>query len=251
MMKTSFVALLGLALAQARPSFEVLSVKPMTSNSPGMSMQTNPGRFFTRGSNLKFLIQYAYRMKSFQISGGPDWMNTDRFEIEGKFNAGENKDNDDKLLLMLQSALEDRFKLKFHRETKDAPVFELTVAKNGPKLTPASNEPIPTGGNRGGGFATLTSTRTLRSRGATMANFAAFLSDSLGRAVIDKTGLDGKFDITLEYSDDTAPVAAGEPSTRAASLFTALQEQLGLKLETGRGPVELFVVDSAQKPSGN
>src|SRR6185436_16803503 len=96
-------------------AFDVVSVKPSNPNTPGMSVQTNQGRFLARGATLTFLIQYAYRLKPAQMSGGPSWMSTDRFEMEGRLNGEDNKDNDDKLLLMLQAALVDRFKLKSHR----------------------------------------------------------------------------------------------------------------------------------------
>jgi uncharacterized protein (TIGR03435 family) len=216
-----------------------------------MSVQTNRGLFIARGATLNFLIQYAYRVKPNEISGGPKWIDSEKYEIEGRTNADENKDNDEKILLMVQAALADRFKLKWRRETKELPIFELVVGKNGPKLKPAKDP--SNSGSRGGGLATPTNLRSFRSTGATMASLASQLSRIVGRTVIDRTGLDGRFDLTLEWSGDSQALGPGAAASdpTGPSLFTAVQEQLGLRLESTKGPVQIFVIDSAEKPSEN
>ena len=248
-----FIPLLGLILATQIQTFEVVSVKPSSPIARGMSVQTSQGRFVARGATLGFLIQYAYRLKPAQISGGPDWLNTDRFDIEARADREANKDNDDALILMLRSALEDRFKLKSHHETKEQPIFLLTVAKSGSKLKPSTNLPQTQTLSGRGAASVASNLHTMSSRGATLANLAAQLSQILGRIVIDQTGLTGTFDIQLAWSDQAGatPPGAGDPALDGPSLFSALQEQLGLRLESSRGPVETLVIDSAEKPSDN
>jgi uncharacterized protein (TIGR03435 family) len=177
-------------------------------------------------------------------------------------------------LNLVQTLLEDRFQLKVHREATDGPVYFLTVAKNGPKLKPATcvvidpahkpaplapgeNRPDICGSNRSG---TIGSTRTMNLLGvkmhepdmatATFPGLTFYFASLLERSVIDKTGLAGRFDIHLEYTPASAEVpSSADPGP--PSLFVAVQEQLGLKLESGRGPVELLVIDHVEKPSAN
>jgi uncharacterized protein (TIGR03435 family) len=240
-------------VASQSPAFEVVSVKPANANARGMSIETNRGRFVARGATLSFLVQYAYRLQAFQISGGPSWIDSDKFEIQARFDGNDNAENDDKLILMLQTVLGDRFKLRFHRETRQLPVYELVVAKNGPKLTPSNESTRPS--MQGGGGQ-------LTARHASIANLAGTLKRGLGREVIDKTGLKGFYDFKLVFTPDAnqppgaiPPGVPGPPRApvdpNGPSIFTALQEQLGLKLEAAKGPVEILVVDNADKPSEN
>lgn len=250
-MRNALLILASFLLVGPTQTFDVLSVKPANPNTPGMSIQTNRGRFVGRGVTLAFLIQFAYQLKPFQIFGGPTWINSEKYEIEGKFDAEENKNNDDKLLLMLQAGLTDRFKLKSHRETRELPIFVLGVAKGGPILRPAQD--VSKSSMQGGRqSARGANSHSLTSTGSTLANLAAQLSQNLGRKVIDQTGLKGSFDFTLEWTDDiSANSGITVDSPAGPSLFTALQEQLGLKLEASKGPVEVFVVDTAERPSAN
>jgi uncharacterized protein (TIGR03435 family) len=212
-----------------------------------MSVETTPGRFVARGATLSFLLQYAYRLEPFQISGGPDWLDSDKFEVQARFDANENADNDHNLILMLRALLADRFKLGFHRETRDLPVYELVLAKNGSNLS-SSQEDTPPSMRGGGG--------QLIARHASIANLAGQLKRGLGRQVIDKTGLEGFLDFKLTFAPyENAPPGPGRPQLpvdpNGPSLFTALQEQLGLRLQSARGRVEIFVVDCAERPSDN
>ena len=221
---------------------------------------------------LKLLIETAYGVEGFQLFGGPGWIETARYNIEAKPDSpvGPNEWKE-----MLKSLLADRFKLAFHRETRELPVYALVLARKDGKLGPGMVEskegsciardpskPLgppgrgqpPFCGNVLGGASLLTATA------ATPDDVAPMLSRIVGRKVIDKTGLTGKYDITLKYTPDENQLAmmttpgvppAAPADTSGPSLFTALQEQLGLKLEPQKAPVEIFVIDRAAKPSEN
>jgi uncharacterized protein (TIGR03435 family) len=266
----------GAAMAQsaARPEFEVASIKPAAPDARGMFIRGAPGgRFNITNMPLKEMIVIAWRLQPFQVSGGPAWMNSVRYDISAK---PDHNPKPDELQLMIQSLLEDRFQLKFHRETKELPIYALVLARKdgklGAKLIPSKEgsctaldptkpPPPPEPGKPpamgcGGMFM---SQRSLTGVSVPVANMIPVLSRTLGRTIIDQTGLTGNYDINLEWTpDDTQnlllpPDAPKPPPSDAAgpSIFTALQEQLGLKLEAQKGPVEIFVVDSAEKPSEN
>jgi uncharacterized protein (TIGR03435 family) len=237
------IGLTAVLLLAQHVTFDVASVKPANSGRPGMSIQTETGRFKAINATVSFLIQYAYGIKDFQLSGGPGWMDSDKFDIDA---TGEKAD-DRQFPQMMRSLLTDRFQLKFHRDTRTLPVFDLVVTKDGPKFKHATDTEVA--GTRGGGGQITVSKGTL-------ANLASLLSNILGRKVIDKTGLAGDYDMTLKWTpDDYQPPPlkpnGPPPDPNSPSIFTAVQEQLGLKLESSKGPVEVIVVDSVQKPSEN
>jgi uncharacterized protein (TIGR03435 family) len=200
-------------------------------------MSTNTGSLNYTNVTLKDVIGQAYKIPESQISG-PDWLNTDRFDIAAKIPAGAR----DQVPQMLQALLSTRFHVVLHRDTKELPVYELTVAKNGPKLKHIDSESgITSNANR---------TRWHLDAKVTMHALAEFLSERVGRPVFDRTGLSGPFEVTLDWAIDDAPAADG--ADPGPSLFTALQEQLGLKLDSTKGPVETIVVDRADRvPSEN
>ena len=229
----------------------------------------NPGRLSVINSPLRTLIRNAYQVPDYTISGGPGWI-SDRYDIEAKVDGELKRENS---LLLLRALLEDRFQLKVHRETKEGPIYALTVAAGGLKLQPSNcvvvdpvrRSPPPAVGekrpeNCGSvkGAPANGPVRTLSVTGLKMdetdsarvgipgLNF--YLSSILGRAVVDKTGLTGRFDIRLEYTPAELESATDNP---APSIFTAVQEQLGLKLESTRGPVELLIIDRVERPSEN
>jgi uncharacterized protein (TIGR03435 family) len=237
----------GLAATPQRPMFEVVSVKPVNANRRGMSIETNRGRFVARGATLKFLVQFAYRLQPYQISGGPNWFDSERFEVEARFDGNENANNDDRLILMLQTAIEDRFKLRSHRETKQVSLYKLVIATQGPRLKLSDNETPPS--MRGGGGQWI-------AKHASIANLVSQLKLGLDRHVIDETGLTGTYDFTLvfapdEYAQPSPGLSRPPVEPNGPSLFTALQEQLGLKLESARGPLEMFVIENVERPSSN
>jgi len=241
--------------APDRKQFEVASIKPMEPAMGGMmrvEMQMTPGgRFVGKGLTLRLLIQQAYSVRDFQISGAPPWAATDRYEINAKAEGGDIARED--IRPMLQSLLEDRFHLKFRRETKDAPIYDLVVANGGPRLKKSEGD----GQDQfrmGRGF--------VQAQSATIASITNHLANQLGRAVIDKTGLKDRYDFKLEWTPDenqNALVRQMHPDAPPAppldssgpSIFTALQEQLGLKLENAKGPVEVLVIENVEKPTEN
>jgi uncharacterized protein (TIGR03435 family) len=277
---------------QADQAFEVTSIKPNQScGGPGRRSGglTSPGRMTLECAELRDLIVTAYGIYAngstanprgfrMQVLGGPGWIDSDRYDIVAK--AEGNPPRTQLYGPMLRALLEDRFQLKVHRETKEVPVYFLTIAKGGTRLQPAKegscistdiNHPLPQpapgqASPRACGSQVTGSNGTFDMYGATMASLCIQLGIRLDRDVIDKTGIAGMFDIHLEVSRaDLAPrVLAGgavgqvEPSTPVVapdstgpSIFTALQQQLGLKLESGRGPVEFLVIDHVEKPSEN
>jgi bla regulator protein blaR1 len=223
------------------PEFEVASVKPHKPQ-PGplrVSMSVENGRLSYTNVTLKSCIQRAFSLRQYQISGGPGWFADERFDVIAKAAGPADKAQ---VMRMLQALLAGRFKLKFHIETKEMPVYSLVVAKNGLKIKEAKD-------NGNGTQIDGDPQHPLSVRNISMAGFAGTLSrlQELDSPVIDATGLKGVFNFTLDYSPDSAA-----PSDNAGpSIFTALTEQLGLKLEAGKGPVDILVIDHVERPSDN
>ena len=241
LLAASAFASIAIAQSAAGNSFDVVSVKNGGDPSRGMSMYTRPSGFSVTNVTLKYLIQYAWDVKGFQISGGPGWMDSERFTIEGK---SDYRMEAGRLRSSIRSLLADRFALRLHTEERVMPVYELVVAGAGPKLSPAAGGE-PEGSTSGSGLLKGT-----RSRAGTIARG---LSDATGRVVIDRTGLSGYYDYSLTWTPDRAAGAQPRASdlSDGPSLFTAVQEQLGLKLKPAKGRVEVLVIDRAEKPSAN
>ncbi len=223
-----------IAFAQARPSFEVATIKPGNPEMHGTMTSTPPGRVVLTNITLREAVRMAYRLNEPELFGGPKWVDSEHYDIDGREATRVPRDQ---AMLMLQSLLEDRFKLAVHRETRELPVYSLTVAKNGIKMAHATAP----GGWHQLGPAHLTA------KGATIDILVRLLTDLLMRPVLDRTGLQGAYDIKLDF----APLEGPPDDTPAPSLFTAIQEQLGLKLEATKGPVQVLVIDSAEKPDAN
>jgi uncharacterized protein (TIGR03435 family) len=253
------------------PSFEVISIKLNRSDGGRRSIGFRPGRFTTIGAPAKLLIQFAYNLQSdSEISGGPSWINFDKYDIDAKIEDAmaekleklPPEQRSDSVRLMVQSLLADRFQLKVSHTTKELPVYALVIAKNGPKLTRAK-DPGPSGFH---GASVERGKVTFSD--APVSLLARFLSEQAEfgrRMVIDQTGLTDKYDFTLQWTPETLTPAPGEangvaspalvtpPATdsSAPSIFTAVDEQLGLKLESRKAPVEILVVDHIEHPSEN
>jgi len=258
-----------------RPSFEVASIKPWRRTlNPPPSMKVMKVAPVDAGPPpadrlhmilpISVLITSAYNLpvgSESRILGGPDWLrqDIDQFEIQAKIEDSEYAamqkmtpaQQHQRVALMEQSLLADRFKMKVHFETKEVPVYALEVAKSGAKLNPAKNEEssrISTLGNQQGNEMTAIA--------VTLEQFvlSPLLTGSAGgRPVVDKTGLKGAFDFTLEWTPDqlAASAAAKEVGADAPSLFTAIREQLGLLLVPSKAPVEVIVIDHVEQPSAN
>lgn len=291
--------------APSTPTFEAAAIKPAADTAGrgqvAIGMGVQPGETFnTSRATLAMLIQFAYDLKPQQVLGAGGWMTSDGWDIQAKGPEGpplSRSENEKQTRLMLQALLADRFGLKTHTETRPFDVYYLTVAKGGPKLTPDDRQPTPPGsadpdtGARGGpppgppppppgpggramGMrgpmppgAVMMGPGIVRAEAAPTARLADVLSNDLGELVIDKTGLTGTYDFTLQWTPGPGegmrgpggrmmmppPGAdgAGQVSDTGPSIFTAVEQQLGLKLETGKGPVDVLVIDHAEKPSGN
>src|SRR5579863_6604884 len=273
-MKLLCLAFLSIVSAQT-PQFEVASIKPAAPDQRGMFIRPGPGGGVSiNNMTLKEMIVLAYRVQPFQISGGPPWLDSIRYDIVAK---PETKPKQDEIPVMLQALLADRFQLAIHRETKELPMFSLVLARKdgklGSKLVPHEGEctppdpakppPPPEPGKPPtlGCGGMMMGPKGLTGIGIPVANLVPMLSRILGTTVVDKTGLKDKFDISAEWAPDENQAAAllppGAPPPPPAadnagpSIFTALQEQLGLKLESQKGPVETLIIDRAEKPSEN
>jgi len=257
--------------ATPRPEFEVASIKlNKSADFRGMTNNVH-GRFTATNMPLQVLITLAYRIKDFQVSGAPAWLTSERYDVEAK---AEGDLAFEAMLPMLQTLLEDRLQLKFHRETKEVPVYALVVAKAGklreaegecgprPNTPPPPPEPgkLPT--TPCGGFFLFPG--RLSGQRVAITQLADSLSRLTSRVVLDKTNLTGKYDINLDYTPEQGqlqglpggapppglpPLPPADPN--GPSLFSALQEQLGLKLESQKGPVEMLVIDHVERPSEN
>ena len=239
--------------AAPRPAFEVISIKP-TQGQPMNSgfRRASGGMLNATNVTARFLIEFAYDVREDQVSGGPSWLDSAHYEVVAKppaapDAAGAARAGQSLVRLRTQSLLADRFHLVLHRDTKELPIFVLTVARNGPKGLRESTSGTPDFVNNG---------HHLNCQRVSMEMFArTFLASQTRRSVIDRTGIKGDFDFTLDWSPDEAPPGASPDAAagteRFPPFFQALEEQLGLKLERQKGPVEVLVVDHAEKPAEN
>jgi uncharacterized protein (TIGR03435 family) len=236
----------------APPAFEAASIKLNASGKPGSGISTFPARIKVINSTLKFCVEVAWNVKDFQVSGGAGWTGTDRFDIDAvaaePFKQGEFR-------TMLQALLTDRFGLVIHREMQDKPGYALVVGKNGSKLPPPIDDKSVMFSRTPAG------NRTLQATSVSMSRFAEALSSALSATVVDKTGIAGEYNVSFEWTpDSSAPLVlkSGElapaPPADAVpgpTIFTALQERLGLKLESRKVPVEVIIIDRANRPTEN
>jgi uncharacterized protein (TIGR03435 family) len=243
-----FQAARAFGQAAPAPTFEVASIKPSKAE-PGSSsgIDTDKGRLSARYVTLRRCIRGAYNVPETQVLGGPKWIDDERYDIDAK-SAGPAGDHE--LMIMLQSLLAERFNLVFHRETRPMSGYALVAGKSGLKAQhSAPDGPRRTSARRGG----------IDAQGSTMANLAQKLSDAVHLPVADFTGAEGAFDFKLQWTpeDGSAKPPSGGDKPGAAvvdagpSIFAALQEQLGLKLESRKVPTEVLVIDRADKASEN
>ena len=233
--------------------FEVASLRPSPPNSPGGGIRPAPGgqRYIASGVTLRTLIIVAYRFRPDQIRGGPSWMNTEHFDMNAK---SEHSASIDGLHVMLQNLLADRFKLRFHVESKQAPIYVLSADKQGSKLVRHEpRTPDETSVDLDGEGLKV----TVMGKAAPMGYFAWRLSQVLDRPVFDRTQIQGSYDFDLSFFREplAAPATAGTasplPEIPGPTVFEALRDQLGLRLERDRGTVDVMVVDDAEKPAEN
>ncbi len=229
--------------ADAHPSFAVAAIKPHDPNSPRQGFIAQGDRFTIRGQTVATLMQYAYAIYWRQIVDSPDWVFHDRYDIEGTTDT-EGEPNLSQQQEMLQKLLADRFGLKFHRDKRELSVYALQIAKGGPKLTAAANPDAQPDQDAAGHGTEITQIYTSSSIG----HFILGMQFFLDRPIVDQTGLTGLYDLKLHYTTDESRTT--DPNA-PPGIFTAIQQQLGLKLEATKASTDVFVIDRAERPTPN
>lgn len=242
--------------AESKPVFAAASIK-LDPTADGSDSEGDPGLLRAQ-MTLKRFIAMAYDVKPYQVTGGANWTDQEHYDILAKLEKSEEtlppdstprqraEADDTRKRLALEDLLAERFQLKLHHETKEMPAYALIVAKGGFKLKAnpdASEHGMNSKGNGAG--------RSLTATGADMGRLVAFLARQVGRPVIDSTHIQGFYNFTLDWMPDDLKSAASPEQPALPSIFTALQEKLGLKLKAQRAPIDLVVIDSAQRPSEN
>jgi uncharacterized protein (TIGR03435 family) len=240
--------------AQPAPAFDVATIKPIDSTPKTgrfIMMQTD-NRFVAKNFTLKLLIAAAWDLNPRAVSGGPAWMDSDHYDITA-LTPGDARPGRNQQMAMLRTLLGERFQLQFHREQKEFSIYELSVAKGGPKLKESAA--LPT--DPSNVVSTVYPQKlVMPARNVTMDDFVAVLQRAiLDRPVVNKTGLTGRYDFDLEWAPDETEfggeIPAASSDAPSPPLFTAVQEQLGLRIEATHGPISTFVVDKAERPIPN
>jgi len=228
----------------ADPDWEVVTVKPSDSNETRDRMDVEGRHVIVKNETVEGMLVAGFSVQKNQIAGAPDWVKTEHWDVDGVPNV-DGQPNVQQLQGMLRKVLEERFGLKLHHEQREMPVFALTVAKGGPKMTANTSDPkgLPGRDVRGGsGQWTNMFTNT------SMSDLALMLLFYTDRPIVDQTGLQGRYDFKLQWTMDES--RATEPDA-PPGLFTAMQEQLGLKLEPVKAPADVLVVDKVERPGAN
>ena len=239
------------------PAFEVVSIKPNQASDDRMMFMMTPDGLSATGTPMGMILRQAFGLEDDWIFGKPGWVQQNKFDLQAKVEASDaptlKKLTPDQRFSMLLPILEERLNLKYHHETREMPVYILVTARGGTKLKPAApevpNAAVAPGENKGPMRRSmlLDGPGHLESQGTNLGLLVHELSQTLGRTVVDKTGLTGNYDYTLSWTPENGPPT----DTTGPSLFTAVQEQLGLKLETEKEPVEVVVIDHIDRPSAN
>jgi uncharacterized protein (TIGR03435 family) len=246
----AIASLLVAGIASAQPQFDVASIKPNLVAGKFTGIDDSRGYWKAQNVTVKFLIMYAYQLLPDQIAGAAPWVDAERFDIEARYEEDPNASNAnaERNRARLQALLATRFQFQMHRQTREWQTYVLVASKKGAKLKPTE---------RAKGTSMHSNNGHLEAAGASMNDLARGLGSRLGRPVVNETGLEGRFDFTLDYEpeiqlslDKDKPEAPGSEPGRP-SLFTALQDQLGLKLQSKKAPVEMLIVDRIAKPSEN
>lgn len=241
--------------ANADPNFEVATIKPNDSGGPSMKGLTVNGRNFrTVNSSLGDLIRFSYELQAKQVVNGPDWLDKDRYDIAA-VPEQEGVPNAEQVRIMIRKLLADRFKLTFHHDKRELSAYLMTVAKSGEKLKPTERQgPFP-----GFGFHPGTGGITMVAMNASIKDFTGFLQVLvLDRPVVDQTGLTGRYDFQCTFAPDDSLFSGHSPfppqadaNNTAPGFYDAFQQDLGLKLSAEKVPVDVIVIDHAEKPSAN
>lgn len=239
---------------KANPSFEVATIKPSKPDEQGKAFLVRGNRFRTINTTLSEMMSFAYGIHAKQVVGAPAWLDFDKFDLDAK-PEGEGAPNDRQWKGMLQKLLVERFKLTFHHDKKELSVYVLAAGRGGPKLNKSQGDP-----NGLPGLFFRGRPGDLVVHNATMADFASLLQNAvLDRPVIDQTGIPGRWDFTLNWTPDDSQFAgmaakippATDGSVPPPALYTAIQEQIGLKLDAIKAPADVLVIDHIEKASDN
>ncbi len=253
MWKLAFVRLLCLLpmlhlSAAVGPRFEVVSIHPSPDDAPFFAKPPANGKFLATGIVARLMVMFAFNVQESQIADGPSWITSDRWNVEAKSEAGGKNYSPEESRQMLQNMLQARFTLRAHRETHERPAYVLTIAKGGPKLKASES----------GTTNIRVSGNSISLEGGDIPRMIQLLSSALGKPVVDQTGLNGRYDISLQWDD--APVPDGgilgldahsTSDPNRGSIFSAIQNQLGLRLVSQQAPVEIIVIDKIERPSEN
>jgi uncharacterized protein (TIGR03435 family) len=228
----------------ADPGWEAVTVKPSDPNDKFDMMSTRGRHIVIRNKTLEAMLRLAYGVQRSQIVGAPDWTRTEHFDIDGVPDV-EGQPNMKQYQDLVQKMLADRFGMKSHHEQREMPVFALAVAKDGPKMEPSKGDPNGLPDNEGMGG----NGRQIRKyTNVSMSDLALMLQFNLDRPVVDQTGVKGRYDFRMQWTVDEGQTT--DPDA-PPGLFTAIQEQIGLKLESAKAPVDVLVIDQVEKPSPN
>lgn len=249
------------AAPAAIPTFDVISVKPNHSDFHGITLNYTPDGVHATNIPILFVIKEAFALNDDQLFGIPDWVHSEKFDIDAKVLGSDvpamRTLTHDQRRAMLLEILSDRFKLAYHRETRILPEYSLVIDKGGSKLQEFQSGNDASGAPKHAGQMKMQN-GVITASGIPLEPLTRFLSDRVGRPVIDKTGLTGNYDFTLQWSDDhhdgPPPGADAAPPASAESgpsIFTAVEEQLGLKLQSEKGPVQVVLVDHIEQPTQN
>jgi uncharacterized protein (TIGR03435 family) len=238
------VAVIVAAVVTSRaqtPAFDAVSVKRNVSGAAERSFRVRPGQIVATNVTVRHVIWNAFNVQDFEVLGGPEWLASERFDVVAKSDANPTPDQ---MRAMLRNLLADRFRLKVHTVAREQPMYALVLARSdgrlGPQLVSATGPCDPAQPARQCGFSV--GNGTMGSGAASMPRLAQELTGMVQRRVVDRTGLIGLYQVTLRWAPD-------QQTDTLPSLFTALQEQLGLKLEPQRGPVDVLVIDGAERPT--
>jgi bla regulator protein blaR1 len=235
------------------PAFEAASVRPTDPHRTGSTFNFAPGQLQIGGGTLRQIMEMAYDVRTFQILGGPAWLDADRYDISAVNDAAlkdlGKEERNKGMQRRLQTLLADRFQVKVHRETREMTEYELVVARSGSKLKES---------DLGVGNGISTNCGVMQGTRTTLSNLAVALSRQLGRPVLDRTGLSERYDFELRFTPEDGcgsmpfdGASKSETFPDSPSIFAAIQEQMGLKLESIKGPVEVIAIDHAEKPEPN
>jgi uncharacterized protein (TIGR03435 family) len=241
--------------ANANPTFEVATIRPSDPARPGQIVTLRGAEVITTNVTVHDLINLAYWLHPKQLTGGPAWTDSEKYDMAGKPDA-PGQPNVDQMKMMIQKLLADRFQLKFHFEKRDLSAYAVRIAKTGAKIIKSQDDPK---GLPGWNFGRTAAGTTLTFRNSPMSQVTAILQNFLDQPVVDQSGLSERYDFTLTFTLDAAqsarlgglPAPAADNPDAAPDVFTAFQQQLGLKLESTKAPVDVMVIDKVEKPSEN